>query len=83
MSEKLSRHECGAEPAARERQEAILLGNYGVRRGLGIRVRPGLKTRMNDKQDLRTDARWCKSFGKQRAEQFRVAQGISFDVGKR
>jgi hypothetical protein len=43
----------------------------------------GLKTPMNDKLDLRTDARWFKSFGKQGSEQFRVAQGISFDVGKR
>src|SRR5262245_48917343 len=43
----------------------------------------GLKTSLNDTLDLRTDARWFKSFGKQGSEQFRVAQGISFDVGKR
>jgi hypothetical protein len=43
----------------------------------------GLKMPMNDRLDLRTDARWFKSFGKQGSEQFRVAQGISFDVGKR
>jgi hypothetical protein len=43
----------------------------------------GLKMPMNDSLDLRTDARWFKSFGKQGSEQFRVAQGISFDVGKR
>jgi len=43
----------------------------------------GLKMLMNDKLDLRTDARWFKSFGRQGSEQFRVAQGISFDVGKR
>jgi hypothetical protein len=43
----------------------------------------GLKVPMNDKLDLRTDARWFKSFGTQGSEQFRVAQGISFDVGKR
>lgn len=43
----------------------------------------GLKMPMNDKLDLRTDARWFKSFGTQGSEQFRVAQGISFDVGKR
>ena len=43
----------------------------------------GLKMPMNDELDLRTDARWIKSFGKQQSEQFRVAQGISFDVGKR
>ena len=43
----------------------------------------GLKMPVNDKFDLRTDARWFKSFGKQGSEQFRVAQGISFDTGKR
>jgi hypothetical protein len=43
----------------------------------------GVKTPMNDKIDLRTDARWFKSLGKQGSEQFRVAQGIAFDVGKR
>jgi hypothetical protein len=43
----------------------------------------GLKMPVNDKLDLRTDARWFKSFGKQGSEQFRVAQGISFGAGKR
>jgi hypothetical protein len=43
----------------------------------------GLKTPMTNKMDWRTDARWFKSFGQQGSEQFRVAQGISFDVGKR
>ena len=43
----------------------------------------GLKMPVNDRLDLRTDARWFKSFGKQGSEQFRVAQGISFDAGKR
>ena len=43
----------------------------------------GLKTPINEKLDLRTDARWFKSLGGQGSEQFRVAQGISFDVGKR
>jgi len=43
----------------------------------------GLKISVNDKLDLRTDARWFKSFGTQGSEQFRVAQGISFDAGKR
>ena len=43
----------------------------------------GLKMPMNEKLDLRTDARWFKSFGRQGSEQFRVAQGLSFDVGKR
>ena len=43
----------------------------------------GLKVPMNEKLDLRTDARWFKSFGRQGSEQFRVAQGVSFDVGRR
>jgi hypothetical protein len=43
----------------------------------------GLGMPMNERLDLRTDARWFKSFGLQGSEQFRVAQGISFDVGKR
>ena len=43
----------------------------------------GLKMPVNDRLDLRTDARWFKSFGRQGSEQFRVAQGISFDAGRR
>ena len=43
----------------------------------------GLKMPMNETLDLRTDARWFKSLGRQGSEGFRVAQGISFDVGKR
>ena len=43
----------------------------------------GLKMPMTEKLDLRTDARWFKSFGLQGSEQSRVAQGISFDVGTR
>ena len=43
----------------------------------------GLKTPINKKVDLRSDARWFKSFGRQGSEQFRVAQGVSFDVGRR
>lgn len=43
----------------------------------------GLKMPMNDQLDLRTDVRWFKSFGRDGSEQFRVAQGLSFDVGKR
>ena len=50
---------------------------------LTVNAGGGLKMPMNEKMDLRTDARWFKSFGLQGSEQFRVAQGISFDVGKR
>jgi hypothetical protein len=50
---------------------------------LTVNAGGGLKMPMNEKLDLRTDARWFKSFGPHGSEQFRVAQGISFDVGKR
>ena len=50
---------------------------------LTVNAGGGLKMPMNEKLDLRTDARWYKSFGRQGSEQFHVAQGISFDVGKR
>jgi|SRR5215207_3520262 len=50
---------------------------------LTVNAGGGLKLPMNESLDLRTDARWFKSFGLQGSEQFRVAQGISFDVGKR
>ncbi len=43
----------------------------------------GVKMPLNEKLDLRTDVRWFKSFGREGSEQFRVAQGLSFDVGKR
>ena len=52
------------------------------RAALTVNAGGGLKMPMNEKLDLRTDARWFKSFGVQGSEQFRVAQGISFDVGK-
>jgi hypothetical protein len=53
------------------------------RLALTVNAGGGLKMPMNDRLDLRTDARWFKSFGRQGSEQFRVAQGIAFDVGKR
>jgi hypothetical protein len=43
----------------------------------------GLTMPVNEKLDLRTDARYYKSFGRNGWEAFRVAQGISFDAGKR
>ncbi|MEO8255914.1 MAG: hypothetical protein ABI868_01080 [Acidobacteriota bacterium] len=57
----------------------------GTQPGVAMTVNAGggLKMPMNEKLDLRTDARWFKSVGPQGSEQFRVAQGISFDVGKR
>ena len=49
---------------------------------LTVNAGGGLKMPMNEKLDLRTDARWFKSFGPEGSEQFRVAQGVSFDIGK-
>ncbi len=49
---------------------------------MAVNTGGGLKMPMNDKLDLRTDARWFKFLGRQGAEGFRVAQGISFDIGK-
>ncbi len=43
----------------------------------------GLKIPVKEKLDLRTDVRYYKSFGREGSEAFRVAQGISFDAGKR
>jgi hypothetical protein len=53
------------------------------RLALTVNAGGGVKMPMNEKLGLRTDARWFKSFGLQGSEQFRVAQGVSFDVGKR
>ena len=53
------------------------------RMAMTVNAGGGLKMPMNEKLDFRTDARWFKSFGLEGSEQFRVAQGISFDVGKR
>ena len=50
---------------------------------LTVNAGGGLKTSVNDNWGMRTDARWFKSFGRHGSEHFRVAQGISFDVGKR
>lgn len=57
----------------------------GTRRSLAMSVNAGagLKIPINETLDLRTDARWFKYFGREGSEQFRVAQGIAFDVGKR
>jgi hypothetical protein len=50
---------------------------------LTVNAGGGLKMPINEKLGLRTDARWFKSFGRQGSEQFRVAQGLSFDIAKR
>ena len=47
------------------------------RLSMTVNAGAGLKIPMNEKLDLRTDARWVESFGRQGSEQYRVAQGIS------
>jgi hypothetical protein len=42
----------------------------------------GLKVAAADTWEMRTDARWFKSFGRTRSEHWRVSQGLSFDVRK-
>ena len=54
-----------------------------TRVALTVNAGGGLKMPINNALDLRTDGRWFKSFGRQGSEQFRLAQGISFDLGKR
>lgn len=55
-----------------------------TRQGLGLtwNAGGGLKTKMNNNLDLRTDARWFR-FSGPGSDGFRVAQGVAFDVGKR
>lgn len=56
----------------------------GTRRAIGVMMNAGggVKMPINEKLDWRTDARWLKTIG-QGSDQFRVAQGVSFDVGRR
>lgn len=69
--------------------EAPVYGRDGVPVGAVSSLAPsvnaggGFKVPVNDTLDLRTDARWFQSFGRHGSEQFRLAQGISFDAGKR
>jgi opacity protein-like surface antigen len=43
----------------------------------------GLRVPVDETWGMRTDARWFKSFGRHGSEHWRVAQGVSFDVGRR
>lgn len=43
----------------------------------------GLKVPVTNTWQMRTDARWFKSYGRSAAEHWRVSQGLSFDVGQR
>lgn len=59
-------------PVSSESRLAVILNTGG-----------GLKIPVKEKLDLRTDARYYQSFGRQGWQGFRVAQGLSFDTGKR
>jgi hypothetical protein len=62
----------GGAPIGTERRVALTVNAGG-----------GVQMPVNGKLDIRTDARWFKSFGRQGSEELHVAQGISFDVRKR
>ena len=62
----------GGPPVGTQRRVAMTVNAGG-----------GMKMPVTETLDLRTDARWFKSVGAQGSEQFRVAQGLSFDVGRR
>ena len=40
----------------------------------------GVKVAVDDSLDMRTDAHWFKSFGRNASEHWRVSHGVSFDV---
>ena len=54
-----------------------------TRLAMTVNAGGGLQMPLNEKVDLRTDVRWFKSFGRLGSEEFRVANGLSFDLGKR
>ncbi len=43
----------------------------------------GLKIPVDETWDMRTDARWFKSVGRNASEHWRLSHGVSFDVGRR
>jgi hydroxymethylglutaryl-CoA reductase len=63
-------------------REGSLIGTQS-RLALEVNAGGGLKVPVDDTWGMRSDARWFKSFGRNGGEHFRVAHGISFDVGKR
>ena len=59
-----------------------LIGTQG-RVTLALNAGGGLKIPVRDTWGMRTDARWFKLVGRHGSEHFRVAHGISFDVGRK
>jgi hypothetical protein len=43
----------------------------------------GVKVPVTEAWQMRSDARWFKSFGRNASEHWRVSHGLSFDVGQR
>jgi opacity protein-like surface antigen len=62
--------------------ESFLLGTAS-RVAFEINAGGGVKVPAGQTMQMRTDARWFKSFGKDASEHWRVSQGLSFDVGQR
>lgn len=62
--------------------DGALLGTQ-KRLALAVNAGGGIKVPVKTTWDLRTDARWFKTFGREGGEHFRVAQGIAFDMGRR
>ena len=50
---------------------------------LEINAGGGIKVPVRESLDMRTDARWFKSLGVNGTEHWRIAHGVSFDVGTR
>jgi len=63
-------------------RDGSLIGTQ-PRLGFEVNAGGGLKVPVSDTVDMRTDARWFKSFGRHGSEHFRVSHGVSFDTGKR
>ncbi len=60
-------------------------GFFGTQPAIALEVNAGggIKVALDDSMDLRTDARWYKSFGKNSSDHWRISNGVAFDVGKR
>ena len=63
------------------REGSVIGTQFGT--ALEVNAGGGLKAAVDEKWDMRTDARWYKSFGGHASEHWRVSHGVSFDVGKR
>jgi hypothetical protein len=62
-------------------REGLLIGTQ-PRVAFEVNAGGGLKVAVDENWGMRTDARWFKPFGRHASEHWRVAQGVSFDVGE-